>query len=195
MFGLSRKKTAPVEKHLDATPAAAGDVPESLRDSLRTLEIATLIFDAIAHSLTEARALSRSAARPDGSSQRGLIAARYAFLKEEIERRSAESAVCQGDRIAIAFGLEGERCADLIARDLPCCDFKTADEARALSQVIDTALHDIEEKAACVRETAGHIADRLAAMPAAESPSETGPETTAAPKPAKPASGHRRRAA
>src|SRR5262245_44406763 len=98
MFGMSRKKT--YEEPAEA-PAGA-DATAALAESFRVLEVATLTLDGIAHALSEARGLARSAARPDGASQRGLIAARYAFLKEDIERRSGEQALSNGEDIAIA---------------------------------------------------------------------------------------------
>ncbi len=190
MFGLSRKKPARPDETPPLAVEAEEDVPGTLSDSFRVLEIATLALDAIAHGLTEARTLARTAARPDGAAQRGLIAARYAFLKNEIERRSLEQAIDHGEKIAMAFGVGGERCGSLVTQDLPTCTFETAEEGRALTKCIDELLRAVDEDAMRIREAAGHIADRLAATPA-----ERAPARDVAAAPAKRAPALRRRAA
>jgi hypothetical protein len=197
MFGLSRKKAAyPGEVPAEAPPLVADaedDVPATLLDSFRILEAATLVLDAIAHGLGEARSLARSAARPDGAAQRGLIASRYAFLKEEIERHAAEQAIGDGAQIALALGIEVEGQEDrLDARALPACDFKSADEARALAQSMDAAIRGVDENASRIREAAGNIADRIATMAAASRPRAQVAAPAAA---AKPVSARSRRAA
>lgn len=177
MFGLSRKKTAqperptmPAEGPLDSRDEPA-EVSATLNETFRVLEIATLTLDGITHGLSEARLLARSAARPDGAAQRGLIAARYAFLKEDIERRSAEQALSNGEQIAIALGTDEEgRQGTLITRALPNCSFKTAEEARALADAMDVALRAVDEEATRIREAAGHVADRIANAQATPKP-------------------------
>src|SRR5262249_9169088 len=107
----SRKKTARPEgssmrpspqPEIQSTPEA--EASDALTESFRVLEVATLTLDGIAQGLSEARMLARNAARPDGAAQRGLIAARYVFLKEEIERRASEQALSNGEDIVIALG-------------------------------------------------------------------------------------------
>jgi hypothetical protein len=201
MFGLTRKKAErPTER-----PSMPMDVPPTpideaagLSESFRALEIATLTLDGIAHGLGEARMLARSAARPDGAAQRGLIAARYAFLREDIERRSSELALSNGEEIAIALagGAEGRR-GSLAARALPSCAFSTAEECRALTETLEHALRAVEEEATHIREAAGHIADRLPQLTEVMTRSvELPPMAGPAPFPVeKPASSRKRRAA
>ena len=199
MFGLSRKKTARTERpSLPMEAAAPIGEPDALADSFRALEIATLTLDGIAHALGEARMLARSAARPDGAAQRGLIAARYAFLREDIERRSGEQALSNGEEIAIALagGADGRQ-GSSAARSLPACAFGTAEECRALAETLEQALRAVEEESTRIREAAGHVADRLANAPAQSiATPERPPLAEPAPAPAeKPSLLRKRRAA
>jgi hypothetical protein len=204
MFGLSRKKTPRSQEasqpEMPAVPplvTAEADEPDALRHSFRVLEIATLTLDSIAHGLGEARALARSAARPDGAAQRGLIAARYAFLKEDIERRSAEQALGNSEQIAIALGAgEDGRQGSLMTQELPGCAFRTAEEARTLIETLEHAICAVEDEAMRIRAAAGHVADQIvkadSALKAAMPEAGTAPQIIA---PAKPAASRGRRAA
>jgi hypothetical protein len=167
------------------------DAPSALLESFRVLELATLSLDGIAHSISEARMLARIACRPEGAAQRGLIAARYAFLRAQIEQRSQDSALENSDRLMVSLGgAEDGRQGSLVTRALPASRFENAEEAKAIVRAMDFALRSIEDEAACLREAAGHIADELVQVArhatepstAAASPAETAaPRRAAAP--------------
>src|SRR5262245_22547297 len=109
MRGMSRKRTAAPE-NVEATSASPQDLaealPEALAESFRILEDATLSLDGIAHALGEARLIARIASRPEGAAQRGLVAARYAALKDEIEARAGAATFADSDRVLVLYGAE-----------------------------------------------------------------------------------------
>lgn len=191
MVGSSKKKSAPAMRQEAASLSAHAnpnpiEVTNSFQEAFRVLEIATLSLDGMSFGLTEARMLARIASRPEGSAQRGLIAARYAYLKEQVERCASEAALEQSDTVAIAFGADQEgRQGSLMARSLPPCKFETQADALALMTTLDKMLHLIANESDRLREAAGQIADHLAAQAkAAQAPARDVPplvETGAAP--------------
>jgi hypothetical protein len=193
MLGMSKKGTAQslAAKAGSKSPTAQQlpqDAHASVLESFRVLELATLALDGIAHALGEARMLARIACRPEGAAQRGLIAARYAFLKEQIEQRSQEAALENSDRVMVSLGgTEDGRQGSLVTRSLPASRFETPEEAQAIVRAMDFATRAIEDEAACLREAAGHIADQLvdvarrSTLREAEAPVQETVRTKAAP--------------
>ena len=167
MLGLSKKGTAQSQAaKRDSKCSAAQPLPQAahadILEAFRVLELATLSLDGISQALSEARMLARIACRPEGAAQRGLIAARYAFLKEQVERRSQEAALENSDRVMISLGgAEDGRQGSLVTRSLPASRFEAPQEAEAIVRAMDFAIRAIEDEAACLREAAGHIADQL----------------------------------